>query len=60
MNMTTRTEIMEFIIISMGENGLVLVRDTEKYESGKRNWEVVFLTPRCKNMEPLKLAFSSE
>ena len=33
----------EFIIISMGEKGLVLVRDTEKYESGKRNWEVIFL-----------------
>lgn len=33
----------EFIIVSMGVQGLALVRDTEKYESGKRNWEVIFL-----------------
>lgn len=33
----------EFIIISMGVQGLALIRDTEKYENGKKNWEAVFL-----------------
>ena len=33
----------EFIVISMKENGIALVRDTEKYEAGKRKWEVIFL-----------------
>lgn len=33
----------EFIIISMGTNGLALVRDTEKFDGNKRKWEVIFL-----------------
>src|SRR5690348_5616012 len=33
----------EFIIISMGANGLALVRDTEKFDDSKRKWEVIFL-----------------
>lgn len=33
----------EFIIISMGNNGLALVRDTEKFDGNQRKWEVIFL-----------------
>ncbi len=33
----------EFIIIPMGEKGLTLVRDTEKYEGRKRTWEIITL-----------------
>ena len=32
-----------FLIISMGVKGLALIRDTEKFEGGKKNWEVIFL-----------------
>ncbi|GHN00855.1 hypothetical protein WSM22_23440 [Cytophagales bacterium WSM2-2] len=33
----------EFILIPMGEKGIALVRDTEKYEDGKKTWEVILL-----------------
>jgi len=33
----------EYMVISMNENGLALVRDTEKYDDRKKKWEVVFL-----------------
>ncbi|MBS1681053.1 MAG: hypothetical protein JST48_05020 [Bacteroidetes bacterium] len=33
----------EFIVVSMNENGLALVRDTEKFEGDERKWDVVFL-----------------
>jgi hypothetical protein len=33
----------EFIVISMNEKGIALVRDTEKYESSRKTWEVIFL-----------------
>ncbi len=33
----------EFIIVPMGEKGLTLVRDTEKYEQRKKVWEVIVL-----------------
>jgi hypothetical protein len=33
----------EFIVISMNETGIALVRDTEKFEDGKKSWEVIIL-----------------
>src|SRR5271154_4870366 len=33
----------DFLVISMGEKGLALVRDTEKVEKYKKEWEVIFL-----------------
>ena len=33
----------EFIVISMGDKGLALVRDTEKFEGGKKSWEAIFV-----------------
>ncbi len=33
----------EFIVISMNEKGIALIRDTEKYEDHKKTWEVIFL-----------------
>ncbi len=33
----------EFIIISLGEHGLALVRDTEKIDDGKKHWEMILL-----------------
>jgi hypothetical protein len=32
-----------FLVISMGDNGIALVRDTEKFEGNKKNWEIIFL-----------------
>ena len=32
-----------FLVISMGDKGLALIRNTEKFESNKRSWEAVFL-----------------
>src|SRR6478735_5419632 len=32
-----------FLVISMGDKGLALIRDTEKFESNKRSWEAIFL-----------------
>lgn len=31
----------EYIIQAMGKNGIVLVRDVEKYEKGKKQWDVI-------------------
>src|SRR5438552_2448708 len=33
----------EYIIISMGDKGLALIRDTEKFEDGKKSWEAIFV-----------------
>jgi len=33
----------DFIVVAMADHGLALVRDTEKFEKGKKSWEVVFL-----------------
>lgn len=33
----------EFILQSMGKDGLALFRDTEKFEKGKKKWEVTFV-----------------
>jgi len=33
----------QFIIISLGEKGLALVRDTEKFDDGNKNWELILL-----------------
>ncbi len=38
-----RSNDHDFIIISMAEKGLALVRDTEKFEKDKKSWEVIFL-----------------
>jgi hypothetical protein len=32
-----------FLVISMGDRGLALIRDTEKFEGNKKNWEAIFL-----------------
>lgn len=31
----------EFIVISMGEQGIALIRDTDKFEDSKKIWEVI-------------------
>jgi len=46
----------EFIIISMGSNGLALVRDTEKYDDGKRKWEVIFLDSALHEIRNTKIS----
>jgi hypothetical protein len=33
----------EFIVISMGDQGLAMIRDTEKFEDNKKSWEAIFL-----------------
>jgi hypothetical protein len=33
----------EFIVISMGDQGLALIRDTEKFEDNKKSWEAIFV-----------------
>jgi hypothetical protein len=33
----------DFLVISMREKGLALIRDTEKFEKYKKKWEVLFL-----------------
>src|SRR5258706_4743827 len=33
----------EFIVISMGEQGIALIRDTDKFEGNKKSWEVILL-----------------
>ncbi|MBI1767710.1 MAG: sulfur globule family protein [Bacteroidetes bacterium] len=46
----------EFIIISMGEQGLALMRDIEKYENGKKDWEVIFLDSALQEIWSTKIA----
>jgi hypothetical protein len=33
----------EFIVISMGEQGIALIRDTDKFEGNKKSWEVIIV-----------------
>src|SRR5580765_3378807 len=33
----------EFIVIPMGEQGIALIRDTDKYEGNKKSWEVIIV-----------------
>ncbi len=33
----------DFSVISLGETGIALVHDTEKFEGNKKKWEVIFL-----------------
>ncbi|MDZ7927984.1 MAG: hypothetical protein U5L46_13380 [Agrobacterium sp.] len=40
----------EFILVSLKENGLVLVRDKEKYKEGKQLWEVIRLDTELKEV----------
>src|SRR5690349_11922322 len=32
-----------FLVISLGDQGLALIRDTEKFEGNKKIWEAIFL-----------------
>ena len=32
-----------FIVISMGEKGIALIRDTEKFENSKKSWEIILV-----------------
>ena len=32
-----------FLVISMGDKGIALIRDTEKFEGNKKSWEAIFL-----------------
>lgn len=32
-----------FLVISLGDKGLALIRDTEKFEGNKKSWEAIFL-----------------
>ena len=38
-----RSSYRDFTIISMGENGIALIRDKQKYEHGDNQWEVILL-----------------
>ena len=45
----------EFIIIPMGEKGLTLVRDSEKYEQRKKVWEIIVLDTALHETWDIKL-----
>ncbi len=45
----------EFILISMKEKGLVLVRDREKYKDGKQLWEIINLNAELEEVWSLEL-----
>jgi len=32
-----------FLVVSMGDKGIALIRDTEKFEGNKKNWEIIFV-----------------
>jgi hypothetical protein len=61
MNQTDRFEIGYkysdgiFSIISLKEEGLLLIRDKDKYENGKKIWELVILGPDLKEKRTINL-----
>ena len=32
-----------FLVVSMGDKGIALIRDTEKFEGNRKNWEIIFV-----------------
>ncbi|HEY4655412.1 MAG TPA: hypothetical protein VIH22_12910 [Cyclobacteriaceae bacterium] len=44
-----------FSIISLKEEGLLLIRDKEKYEGGKKIWELLYLGPDLKERKSISL-----
>src|ERR1041385_444911 len=55
---THKSSDHEFIIISMGEKGLALVRDSEKFEGSRRTWEVTFLDSTLQELRTTKINVS--
>jgi hypothetical protein len=49
----------EFIVISMEENGIALVRNTDKYQDGKQLWEVIALDTDLKETWSLQMDIES-
>jgi hypothetical protein len=49
----------EFIVISLGEKGLLLVRDTEKFEQRKRTWEIIALDTMLHETWDVKLSLDN-
>lgn len=45
----------EFILVSLKEKGLVLVRDNEKYKEGKQLWEIIRLDTELKEVWSFEL-----
>ncbi|MBL7870786.1 MAG: hypothetical protein JNM78_04175 [Cyclobacteriaceae bacterium] len=45
----------EFILVSLKEKGLVLVRDKEKYKEGKQLWEIIRLDTELKEIWSVEL-----
>ncbi len=48
------------IIVSRQENGLALIRDTEKFEGSKKKWEVIFLDSTLKETWNAKLEIEQQ
>lgn len=49
----------EFIVISMGDKGLALVRDTDDYKDGKQLWEVICVDTDLKEKWSLQMDIES-
>jgi len=50
----------DFTIISLKKEGLALIRETNKYKSGNRNWEIVLLDTLLHEKEKMELEMDNQ